>query len=71
MLHCRTREPNPWAGCRFEAEANEEPPRCAYCETCEVSAEGEFCSDQCMALALEDLRQDRATNEQRESEVSP
>lgn len=64
MLRCTTREPSPWAGCRFEQEANEPEPRCAYCNCVEVASEGDYCSDQCLTLELEERRADTAFNEQ-------
>lgn len=70
-LTCTTREPDAWAGSIHEQEAREEPPRCAFCDACEVSAEGEYCSDQCFALAIEEERADRATTEMMLAEVTP
>jgi hypothetical protein len=69
MLHTTVREPDPHAGSRFEEEARQEAPRCAYCDTCEVTNPGEFCSDECQAASLEDANADQALNAERESEV--
>lgn len=56
--------PNPWTTCRFEQEANEPEPVCAYCEACEVSNPGDYCSMECEAFDLADANDDRGTVEQ-------
>ncbi len=53
-------EPDPLRGCIHEQQAAEESPRCAYCDACEVTNEGEFCSDACSDLAAYEWAEDAA-----------
>jgi hypothetical protein len=58
----------PYGRSIHDEEAAEEI-RCAYCDACEVTNPGEFCSDECEEAAKADRAADDACDAQREAEV--
>lgn len=65
----RVSEPNPWAFCPHELAAQEEEHVCAFCEACEVAEEGDYCSDECQALAEQEHVDDRRTTNQLDERI--